>query len=142
MKLLLLLFPLYVFAAISTIQLYVRSENPEINGRPLTFKFEEFYRYFLFVGDEPANFQYDDMNRVIFYDNKVRYFLTANNNILQLSPDTPISIDRRDDGLILEAYGVKNIDDPQGYSVDNYAIWYGQDPPVDALPLSIYDHPE
>ncbi|EER32122.1 conserved hypothetical protein [Candida tropicalis MYA-3404] len=139
MKLLLLLFPLCVLATISTIQLVVRSDNQEIDGKPLTIKFEEFYRYYLFVGDEPAFLQYDDVNKVIFYDNKVRYYLSLHNNILQLSPDTPLTIDRKEDGHILEAYGVKNIDDPQDYSYTSYAIWYGADPPVDALPLSIYE---
>ena len=66
MKLLLLLFPLCVLATISTIQLVVRSDNQEIDGKPLTIKFEEFYRYYLFVGDEPAFLQYDDVNKVIF----------------------------------------------------------------------------
>lgn len=139
MKLLLLLFPIYTLAAISTIQLIVRSENKEIDGRPLTFKFEEYFSYYLFVGDEPANFQYDDVNKVIFYDNKVRYFLTVKNNILQLTPDTPITIDEREDGHILDAFAVKNVHDSRDYPDSHYTIWYGGDPPVDAIPLSIYE---
>ncbi|EMG47019.1 hypothetical protein SBY92_002216 [Candida maltosa Xu316] len=138
MKLLILLLPLYVIAAVSTIQLYVKSDNKEIDGRPISIKLEQYPVYSIFIGDEPSYFSYDDVNHVIYYDNKVRFFLNVANNILQLSPDPPLCVDILEDGKLLDGYGVKSIKDSQLYGGSDYGIWYGQNPPIDALPLSIY----
>jgi len=76
---------------------------------------------------------------VIFYDNKVRFYLTVINNILQLSPNTPLLIDIQSDGKILDdTYAVETSSIAQTNAKKNYNIWYGTDPPIDAIPLSIH----
>ena len=88
----------------------------------------------MYIDDQTSYYQYDDFNKVIFYDNKVRFYLTVINNILQLSPNTPLLIDIQSDGKILDdTYAVETSSIAQTSAKKNYNIWYGTDPPIDAI---------
>ncbi|KHC60984.1 hypothetical protein MGE_03871 [Candida albicans P75010] len=139
MNLLLLFFPIYVLATIHKIELYANSTNQEINEHKISYRTGEFPSYDLYIDDQTSYYQYDDFNKVIFYDNKVRFYLTVINNILQLSPNTPLLIDIQSDGKILDdTYAVETSSIAQTNAKKNYNIWYGTDPPIDAIPLSIH----
>ncbi|CAX42476.1 conserved hypothetical protein [Candida dubliniensis CD36] len=139
MNLLLLFFPIYVLATIHKIELYVNSANQEINGHRVSYRTGKFPSYDLYIDDQTSFYQYDDAKKVIYYDNKVRFYLTVINNILQLSPNTPLSINIQPDGKILDnTYAVESSSIAEASAKKNYNIWYGTDPPIDAIPLSIH----
>ncbi|CAI5759372.1 unnamed protein product [Candida verbasci] len=141
-----LLFPIYVFAALHTIQLFVESQNEEIDGQNLIYLPETYPSYYLFIDNSTGPnsiYFYDDVKKNIYYDNKARYYLTLDDGeILQLAPSTPLKLDIDFETGVTsfngsdKVFAKKDISDPNGFSKDKFAILIGDDI-NDGIPLEI-----
>ncbi|CAD1811203.1 hypothetical protein FOB58_002242 [Candida parapsilosis] len=135
------------FAGLSQYQFFAKTGNKELDGHGLYYIHEgaAINYYFLANNTETSSASvvtYNDETQEFYYqvNPQIRFVLTVSGGILQLSAGEPLKTSIGDDGIISfngsELLSVvKSIDDPYGYSKENFAVTVKDD--HGGIPISI-----
>ncbi|KAI5968909.1 hypothetical protein KGF57_000024 [Candida theae] len=134
-------------AGLSQYQFFAKAGDKELDGHGLYYTHEgaAINYYFISNSDDPSAASvvtYDDVNQEFYYqvNPQIRFVLSTVGDILQLGAGEPLKTTIGDDGILsfngsqyLDAR--KGINDPYGYSEDNFAVTVKND--HGGIPISI-----
>ncbi|CCG25457.1 hypothetical protein CORT_0C00800 [Candida orthopsilosis Co 90-125] len=134
-------------AGLSQYQFFAKTDNKDLDGHGLYYIHEgaAINYYFLSNSTDPSSASvvtYDDETQEFYYQvsPQIKFVFTVSGGILQLSAGEPLKASIGDDGIVSfngsELLSVvKNINDPYGYSKDNFAVTVKDD--HGGIPISI-----